>query len=354
MALGMGVDDDVAVDEALAGPVVQIDAHRDLRVPVARVRDEVVADEMPRRFVFNRRLVPAVNGAVVRSNLARTADSVVFNEIAAVAAVAQVDPVVRQIVNLIMGHTIPVAQAEEHSGRVSIIEPAVVNNIVSDLVVHRMGRTQCAAGALINAVPPAGQNDPVGARMADFVVPDQVPLIVVAQVDAIASDDGDRVVLDAAVGAHIHVDRLAAIVPSHLRAHGANPVHIRIMGRWLTGAGFREDEARYPNVLRATHVKKTLHHRHCHLHIFDGILQRPEIEDAVFTIEAPLARPVELFKDIFDDELAALRMADLFREEDGIEVERSRAVGQSDDPFVLFNGLDSDDAGISPQWLSGH
>ena len=108
-------------------------------------------------------------------------DFIVFNDVSAVAAAPQVDGMVGQVLDTVVSYDIAVAQPKEYPGRILVEDAAVVDVIVQDLVVNRvMGKRL--------AVPAADQTNAAGPGMADFVVLDKIPGVVIFNIDGIAAD----------------------------------------------------------------------------------------------------------------------------------------------------------------------
>ena len=120
------------------------------------------------------------------------ANLVVLEDVAAEPAPTQVYGVVRQVLDQIVAYDVAVAQAEEHAGAVLVEESAVVDVIIDDLVVGWMALHRAEVLAPY-------QHHSACARVADFVVPDEIPRVVALQIDAVAADGVEDVVLDATV-----------------------------------------------------------------------------------------------------------------------------------------------------------
>ena len=97
---------------------------------------------------------------------------VVLDDVAPIRAVAEVDGVVRHVLNPVMADHVALAQPQKNAGNVLVVDPAMVNVVVHDLVVDGIPLRQL--GVLVVA---SNQADADGSPITEFVALNDVALV---------------------------------------------------------------------------------------------------------------------------------------------------------------------------------
>ena len=223
----LGPHDQIAEDVAIARVVVQIEA------VAARIDDAVETDDMAlARGGAGLGVAPAVDCAGIAGPPAGAVEVVVFDDISAHPAAAEIDAVMGRVVDRVVSDDVVLGKRRKHAGRVVDDLAAVVDVVVEDLVEERilqvrfgqaevvvMGRASASAFDESPKPQAAAQADAVAADVCDLVVADHVPGVVPSQVNAVAAGGVDPVLLHPAPLGAVQVDRLAAILRPLHREH---------------------------------------------------------------------------------------------------------------------------------------
>ena len=173
----------------------------------------------------------------------------------------------------------------------------MVDVIIQHLIVDRI----MSPGIV---VPGACQTDSDRSGMANLVVLDNVPRVVVFDIDSVAADGIEMVILYATMRRAPHTQSFAAVFPSFACSWGHGAVALVPFTMHIVAArGFREGEPRYRDPGGrgpggCAHIDEAVKNRHHNLCPLDGC-RRPEVKNAVLTVQTPFARLIQLLQDVF-------------------------------------------------------